>query len=401
MTARKIRSAPRARTAALGCSIVLLVCSLARADQPQTIAWRTDYAKARAESRERNLPLWVQFTGPWCPHCQRMDREVLVSQRIVTLAREQFIPLKLRSDYNEALTARFGVSGLPATCIVSPEGKIVGHIEGFTESPSFRSFLERSIARAGSQRRPESQVASTEKPAERKEKSLAHAEPEAAGQPHEDSIPQSKPHKEIALRGDAHERPSLRGPGHEEPSIRGEAHDEPALVALHEGIHQIVPLAVKGFCPVTLVVEHKLVPGKEDYTAQHEGRLYRFATAEARGRFLKEPEAFVPVNDGRCPVSQVDSGNAVPGDPHFGALYAGHLFLCASDASRKRFLARPPRYELAEAANKGFCPHCRQAEGHLVRGSSRYSMIHEGQRYLFPDQTHLEAFRTDPDRYLR
>jgi YHS domain-containing protein/thioredoxin-related protein len=400
MTARKICPASRARSAALGCSLVLLACALARAAPPQTIAWRSDYAQARAESRSRNLPLWVQFTGPWCPYCTRLEREALASPQIVALAREQFIPLKLRSDYNETLTSGFGVSGLPATFIVSPEGKILAQLEGYTEPPSFRAFLEKNRGRAGSQRRQVLQTASNDKPAEPKPKHQAHEEPKPTGQPHEEPIPQGQAHEEIALRGEAHEKPASRGPEHAEPSLRGQPHEETLVVVLDDD-PEFAPLALDGFCPVTLVVDHRLAPGQENHTAQHEGRLYRFATAEARERFLKEPETFVPVNDGRCPVSQVDSGDAVPGDPHFGVLFAGRLFLCSSEASRQRFLARPPRYELAEVANQGFCPHCRQAKGLLVRGSSRYSILHNGRRYLFPDHAHLEAFRANPDSYLR
>jgi hypothetical protein len=46
--------------------------------------------------------------------------------------------------------------------------------------------------------------------------------------------------------------------------------------------------------------------------------------------------------------------------------------------------------------DRGFCPHCWARDGLLVRGVPRYSLTRSGGRYLFPDPTHLEAFRSDP-----
>src|SRR3954470_22819714 len=48
------------------------------ADEARKIAWRTDLAQAQAEARSRNLLLWIQFTGPWCINCRRMDRATFV-----------------------------------------------------------------------------------------------------------------------------------------------------------------------------------------------------------------------------------------------------------------------------------------------------------------------------------
>ena len=96
--------------------------------------------------------------------------------------------------------------------------------------------------------------------------------------------------------------------------------------------------------------------------------------------FNKDPQRYVPVNNGNCPVAQLDRRATQPGDPRYGVLYQGRLFLCASDADRKRFLQEPVRYAAIDVAENGFCPHCLAENGLLVRGDPRYDLSREGRR---------------------
>src|SRR5437879_1561505 len=90
------------------------------ADDPKKIAWREDLAQAQAEAKSRDLLLWIQFTGPWCINCRRMDRATFVHPAVITQSREQFVPVKLRSDEHEALAQSLGLTSLPSTVIVRP-----------------------------------------------------------------------------------------------------------------------------------------------------------------------------------------------------------------------------------------------------------------------------------------
>ena len=65
-------------------------------------------------------------------------------------------------------------------------------------------------------------------------------------------------------------------------------------------------VALSGFCPVSLVSDKRLVQGQSEYTVTHEGRLYRFANLVTFNLFRRDPERYVPVNQGNCPVSQLD-----------------------------------------------------------------------------------------------
>ncbi len=127
----------RAQRDCTGVSIVLLFlgCALgstrASEGDSEGISWRTDYARALEEARTRNQLLWIQFTGPWCPNCTRMEQDSFAHPAIREHARRSFVPVKLRSDVNEQLALSFELSGLPATVIVAPSRQVILVRQGY------------------------------------------------------------------------------------------------------------------------------------------------------------------------------------------------------------------------------------------------------------------------------
>jgi YHS domain-containing protein len=301
----------------------------ANATDPEAIAWRGDYGQALDEARTANRLLWVQFTGPWCPNCTRMERDSFAHPAIVQHARKSFVPLGLRADTCPELVQSFNVSALPATAIVAPNRDIIALYQGYLGPDELDAFLRDSLAR----------------------------------------LPQSSARDRSPSDADDDDK----GPGN-----------------ATDGSDSAVALA--GFCAVSLVNDRKLVAGKARYTVRHEGRVYRFASLEMSDRFRKAPERYAPANDGCCPVTRVQQGVAKKGDPKWGVLCAGHLFLCASAEDRREFLNNPQQYAMVDVAESGYCAHCIRESGILVPGEPQHEVAIEGLRYWFPDPTHRDAF---------
>src|ERR1700677_3928125 len=219
-----------------------LIGPIVAADDAAKIEWRQDLGQAQVEAKSRDLLLWIQFTGPWCINCRRMDRATFIHPPVVNHSRDHFVPVKLRSDEHEALAQSLGLTSLPSTVIVRPNGEVVEKYEGYIEPESFDVTLAGVLQREG--RSPEQLAAKAKK------------------------------------KDDA--------------------------------------VALAGYCPVTLLREQKLVPGRTDLTLEHDGRVFRFASEEERKTFRSRPDSFAPANEGRCPVSQVDRGDFHPGDPRWG-----------------------------------------------------------------------------------
>jgi YHS domain-containing protein/thioredoxin-related protein len=298
---------------------------------PESIAWRDDYGSALEEAKAANRFLWIQFTGPWCPNCTRMEHDSFPHPSIIEHARQSFVPLKLQSDIHEQLALQFNLSGLPATVLVAPNREIVAVHQGYLGPDDFDAFLKDALAR----------------------------HPEVATP------------RQIATRSKSTARSIHEG----EPSPKKETQ-----------------VALSGFCPVSLISGHKLVRGQVEYTVQHEGRIYRFADRVMVELFRKEPHRYIPLNGGSCPVTRLDKGTDRPGEPKWGVLYRNQLFLCATEADRRLFLNDPGRYSMVDVAEQGFCAHCIEESGLLVRGDPRHEISRDGRRYWFPDVAHREAF---------
>jgi YHS domain-containing protein len=309
------------------------------ASDDAAINWREDYFAALDEAKAINRLLWVQFTGPWCPHCTRMEQDSFPHPAIVDHARTSFVPVKLRSDVHEQLALSFNLSALPATIIVAPNREIVALHQGYLGPDDFDAFLRQSLERYPT-------------------KTNTQTKP-TAGQ--------------SGTRPPAAERPLAR------PQDTG-------------------PPALGGYCPVSLVAQRKLVRGQADYAVKHEGRVYHFASAATLEQFRQQPDRYAPANQGACPVARVANSRTLPGDPRWGALYQSHLFLCATEENRRLFLQDPERYALADVAEQGFCLHCIRDSGLLVRGDPRQEVRLDGQRYWFPDSSHREAFLASAPR---
>jgi YHS domain-containing protein/thioredoxin-related protein len=310
--------------------------NLARASdgEPGQISWRSDYAQALNEARTKNRLLWIQFTGPWCPSCRRMEEESFPHPTIRSHARNSFVPVKLRSDVNQDLALSFDLTGLPATVIVAPTRQVLAVRQGYLDPRKLGEVLEATLARhERALRDPRDAVASS-------------AQPRAQA-------------------------------SHPSPPSTGKTETE---------------LALSGYCPVSLVSDKRLVQGQAEYTVTHGGRLYRFANMLTFNLFRGDPERFVPANGGNCPVAQIERDERQRGQPHFGALYQGRLYLCASDADRERFLREPARYAVVDVAEQGNCPHCLAESGALVHGDPRFDLNLKGRRYWFPDASHRAAF---------
>ncbi|MDB5351399.1 MAG: hypothetical protein JWN86_2646 [Planctomycetota bacterium] len=310
------RAFARARLGLILSPIALVIlANAAVAGEGRGIAWRTDFASAQAEAKARNLPLWIQFTGPWCIFCRKMDANAFVEPGIVARSQSRFVPVKLRSESHENLVAQFGISGLPSTVILSPSGKtILARTEGYSDPKEFASTLNGAWANA------------------------------------------------------------LADPG---------------------------VLAMSGYCPVRLVQGQGRIKGDPRLAAFHDGHAYRFADVAARDLFLKDPERFLPSDGGRCVVTRKDAKRDAAGDPAFGATYNGRLYLFADAASRSRFADSPETYSGLDIAENGLCPHCKRLQNKDVAGKAEFAATYSGKRYLFPDETHRQAFRIAPDRYLR
>ncbi|MBL0141592.1 MAG: hypothetical protein IPP91_05880 [Betaproteobacteria bacterium] len=107
-------------------------------------------------------------------------------------------------------------------------------------------------------------------------------------------------------------------------------------------------LMLKGHDPVAYFTQGRHVAGSPAIKADHDGVTYRFASAENRDLFVKEPLKYAPQFGGFCANG---IAYAIPwgGDPDTWKIIDGRLYIFGGQSSRKYFLMDEKRnLELAQ-----------------------------------------------------
>ncbi|MCS7015184.1 MAG: thioredoxin fold domain-containing protein [Gemmatales bacterium] len=112
------------------------------------IPWRTDYAQARREAREKHLPLLLDFTTEWCVHCQRMDATTFQDVHVIDLLARQFIPVKIDASRQPSLAEALRIRGYPTLVLALPDGRIVHTLEGYVDAAQLTPYLRSVVAQS-------------------------------------------------------------------------------------------------------------------------------------------------------------------------------------------------------------------------------------------------------------
>ena len=139
-------------------------------------------------------------------------------------------------------------------------------------------------------------------------------------------------------------------PGGQNPALPPEGPMRPNVAAT-QGPPQNPPLALDGYCTVSLEEQQKIHPkqrrwvlGDKRWGAIHEGRTYLFAGPQEQRKFLEDPYRYAPVLNGNDPVLALDRGQMVAGRREHGVYFNGQIHLFSSEDTLRHFEQNPHRY---------------------------------------------------------
>lgn len=101
--------------------------------------------------------------------------------------------------------------------------------------------------------------------------------------------------------------------------------------------------AVHGYDVVAYFTDGKPMEGKAEFTAQHDGATYRFASAENRNMFTADPAKFAPQYGGYCAFGTA-MGRKFDGDPQAWKIVDGKLYLNLNQDVQKRWVGDIPGF---------------------------------------------------------
>src|SRR5579871_2047744 len=109
------------------------------------IPWATDFQTGAELARRTHRPLLLSFDTPGCDWCAKLDAETFTDSRVVALSR-RYVCVRLDSDVDGALCARYGVFDYPATLLLAPKGRELARLSGFIPPERFAPALSAALS---------------------------------------------------------------------------------------------------------------------------------------------------------------------------------------------------------------------------------------------------------------
>ncbi len=128
-------------------AVVLAAC--ARSAPAQPVQWRSDYNSARKEATEKGRPILLDFGTENCMWCKKLDLSTLRDPVIVRLLNDNFVSLRVDAERETTLAQTLRISQYPTMVLASPDGKIIGVLEGYQEAPQLSEQLQKVSAYYG------------------------------------------------------------------------------------------------------------------------------------------------------------------------------------------------------------------------------------------------------------
>ena len=90
----------------------------------------------------------IYFWAPWCAVCKRMEAEVLAQPSVAAEITANYVAVKIDADHFPATARQYGVTALPTTVIVTPQGQLLVSIQGRIEAADYVARLDQIAAGA-------------------------------------------------------------------------------------------------------------------------------------------------------------------------------------------------------------------------------------------------------------
>ena len=369
--------------------VVSILLSTSGAAEQATVQWQPTLENAKRLAAQTNRLVLVHFWADWCQPCGRMEREILSRPDVISQLQARYVPVKINADHFPTTCRQFGVTGLPADIIISPQGQVLGKLRLVATPAEYIAQLSRAAAAVtqppadayprspATMAAPRSPVAThpnvpgvANPPLGAVEDASRYTHPGYANrypplQPPAGRQVQSPPDtRTMPPYGQTSAPPSvstkyppygtspgLNGPTAPppgrippSPATAGAYPSVPAPTSTAQPPAPNPPIGLEGYCPVELADNRQWKIGNRQWGALHEGRTYLFAGQSQRQKFMANPARYAPVISGDDLVTAIDQDRRVPGYRCHGVYFENQVYLFVNEVNLEKFAKNPIFY---------------------------------------------------------
>lgn len=304
----------------------------------ESLHWETDLLKAQQLAQKTRRLVLIHFGGPWCQPCQRLEHQVFSQPGFGGELTANYVAVKVDPHQDPATAKKYGIEKVPTDVITTARGQLIYKI--FPVPASAGAYIEH-MNRLASMVQPPAELAGSPAPSTATETGLDGRQPISAGPPDPTVAAVLAGSPDPAISADGRSPPPVHAIRGDASVPSSESDDGPPRAPGNP------PLALDGFCPVTLVERKKWLPGDARWGAIHRGRTYLFVGQQEQQAFLATPDRYAPALNGIDPVVALDRKQELMGKREFGAFLDNHIYLFSSEASYRQFKKNPARYAVA------------------------------------------------------
>lgn len=112
----------------------------------------------------------------------------------------------------------------------------------------------------------------------------------------------------------------------------------------HAETAKSAPVALEGYCPVTLVTAKGWKKGDSRFGVQHRGLTFLFASQLEQQEFLRSPDKYSPMLAGYDPVRFAEQRQLIVGQRQHGLFFDDRIYLFSDESSLQQFAQKPLQY---------------------------------------------------------